>query len=66
MAPTLTIFGSYFPAWTACLIAGCVAGILAHGVLKKSGLVAAVPFPAIFYLMTILLGANVLWMLVFV
>jgi hypothetical protein len=65
MAPTLTVFGSFFPAWAACLIAGCVFAFVIHATLKATGLIAAVPSIAVFYLLTILLGANLSWLAVF-
>lgn len=65
MVPTLTVFGSFFPAWAACLIAGCLICVLTHVALRATGAIAYVPFLAVFYLLTVLLGANLSWLAVF-
>ena len=43
-APTLTIFGSYFPAWLACAIAGIVAAVIARVLIVVLGLDAILPW----------------------
>ena len=65
MAPSITIFGSYFPAWAACLMVGIACAIIAHGVFSASNFLPALPYPALAYGFTILLGANLFWLTVF-
>jgi YtcA family len=42
-APSLTVVGSYFPAWLACGIIGVVAAIVARIVFVATGLVDTLP-----------------------
>jgi hypothetical protein len=42
-APSLTIVGSYFPAWLACGIIGLVAAIVARIVFVATGLADTLP-----------------------
>ena len=65
MSPTITVFGSYFPAWAACLTVGIACAVVAHAVFKASNFLPALPFPALVYSFTILLGANAFWLVMF-
>lgn len=42
-APTLSLFGAYFPNWLLCGVIGVLAAIAARIALVASGLSAAVP-----------------------
>jgi len=42
-APSLTVVGSYFPAWLACGIIGIVAAIVARIVFVATGLADTLP-----------------------
>jgi hypothetical protein len=42
-APSLILFGAYFPAWILCAVAGVVAGVLARVAMVASGLSHALP-----------------------
>ncbi len=37
-APSLVLFGAYFPAWMLCALAGVVAGVVAHFLFALSRL----------------------------
>lgn len=42
-APSLTVVGSYFPAWLACGIIGVVAAVIARIVFVATGLADTLP-----------------------
>ena len=42
-APTLSLFGAYFPVWILCGVVGVLAAAIARSVLVKSGLAESVP-----------------------
>jgi hypothetical protein len=42
-APSLTVVGSYFPAWLACGVIGVVAAVVARIVFVATGLVDMLP-----------------------
>jgi hypothetical protein len=42
-APTLSLFGSYFPMWIPCGVLGVIAAALTRIVLQVTGLSGAVP-----------------------
>ena len=42
-APSLTIVGSYFPAWLACGVIGLVAAIVARIIFVSTGLADVLP-----------------------
>lgn len=42
-APSLTVVGSYFPAWLACGIVGLVAAIVARVIFVATGLADILP-----------------------
>ena len=65
MVAVITIFGSYFPAWIACLLIGLLATLVAYLVLRVFGLLSVIPLPAIFYLLTTLFAAMSTWLLFF-
>jgi hypothetical protein len=42
-APSLILFGAYFPGWILCALAGIVAAIVARTAMVMSGLSDALP-----------------------
>ncbi|PRY20474.1 YtcA family uncharacterized protein [Aliiruegeria haliotis] len=62
---TIVIFGSYFPAWIFCLIAGGILPVAGHVALHRSGIIAAVPFLPVFYVLLWLCGSLALWLAFF-
>ena len=44
---------------------GIACAIIAHGVFSASNFLPALPYPALAYGFTILLGANLFWLVVF-
>ncbi|MXU66050.1 YtcA family lipoprotein [Oceanomicrobium pacificus] len=62
---TIVIFGSYFPAWIFCLLAGLALPIAGHFALLRAGLIPAVPLLPLFYLLLWLSGGLALWLIFF-
>jgi ABC-type dipeptide/oligopeptide/nickel transport system permease subunit len=59
------LFGSYFPAWVLCLVAGIFGVTLVHILLRKTGMLAAMPLLPIFYLLTLVFVGMSTWLLFF-
>jgi len=49
-SPSQNIFGSYFPSWMLCAIAGLFASILVRQVLAGTNVGRSVPVPILVYL----------------
>ena len=62
---SFVLFGSYFPAWVACLMGGIFAVILVHVVLRQTGMLVAMPLLPIFYLLTCLFAGMTTWLVFF-
>jgi YtcA family len=43
-APSLVLFGAYFPAWMFCAVLGIVAAVALRAVFVASGLAAVLPY----------------------
>ena len=65
MDSTFIIFGSFFPAWIAALLAGLGFGVALHLVLRGIGLLDAIPLIALFYVLAVILGSAGTWLLFF-
>jgi YtcA-like protein len=60
--PSLNIFGTFFPSWMLCVIAGVVVAVLAHKVLAAVGLGAEVKPPLLVYPSLGLAAAFLVWL----
>jgi YtcA family len=60
--PSLNIFGTFFPSWMLCVIAGVVVAVLAHKVFAAAGLGAAVKPPVLVYSSLGLAAAFLIWL----
>lgn len=49
-APTQNIFGSFFPSWMVCALAGLVFAAVMHRVFAAAGIDKALPAPLLVYL----------------
>jgi hypothetical protein len=64
-APSLILFGAYFPGWIACGVAGIGAAILARIVMVMSGLASALPLQLFVCTALGMLVAIAVWLLWF-
>lgn len=46
-APSLVLFGAYFPLWLFCMVIGVVASMAASLVLARAGVLGRLPYPTI-------------------
>ena len=61
-APSLILFGAYFPGWILCGVAGVVAAILARIAMVMSGLSNALPLQLLVCIAVGLLVAVAAWL----
>ena len=61
-APTLNLFGSYFPAWMLCAVAGILAAVVIRQILALIGIHEFVPAPLLTYTGFAVSGALLLWL----
>ena len=64
-APTFTVFGSFFPAWIVCTLAGIVATLLTRAVFTRIGLDEHLPVKLLVYVAVMLLWSIGLWFVFF-
>ncbi len=62
-APSLTVAGSYFPAWLACGIAGIVAAIAVRLIFVATGLGDALPYQLFAFTAIGIVIASLIWLL---
>ena len=60
-APTFVVFGSFFPAWIVCALAGLVAALVMRVVFVRIGLDEHLPVRLLVYVGLTLLWAIGLW-----
>jgi hypothetical protein len=61
-APSQTIFGSYFPSWMLCALAGIAGAIVVRAGLGAAGIDKVLPAPLIVYLAFAVFFAYALWL----
>jgi hypothetical protein len=61
-APTLDLFGSYFPAWMLCAVAGILAAVIIHQILALVGIHEYVLAPLLTYTGFAVSAALVFWL----
>ncbi len=61
-APSLILFGAYFPGWILCAVAGIVAAIVARIAMVMSGLSNALPLQLFVCVAVGLLVAVAAWL----
>ena len=61
-APSQTIFGSYFPSWLLCALAGIAGAIVVRVGLGAAGIDKVLPAPLIVYLAFAVFFAYALWL----
>jgi hypothetical protein len=63
--PNVEIVGSYFPGWMVSLLIAVALTGIAHGILRRQGLVHAVGHPALIYPSMVVLFTCLLWLCFF-
>lgn len=48
-SPTLNVFGSFFPSWMLCALAGLILTVVTHRILATTGIDKTVPAPFLVY-----------------
>lgn len=64
-APSLAIFGSYFPGWIVCAVLGVIFAVIARQVLIIVDIDSYLPLPLLVYLAMAVAAAIGLWFLWF-
>lgn len=64
-APAFDVFGSYFPAWIVCTLAGLVATLVSRAVFIRIGLDEHLPVRLLVYLSLTVLWSVGLWFFFF-
>ncbi|MGE7155275.1 YtcA family lipoprotein [Methylorubrum rhodesianum] len=64
-APTFSLFGSFFPAWLVCAIAGIVGALVLRAVLSVIRLDDGIPFKLLTYTCAAVAIDCSLWLLMF-
>ena len=64
-APTVNLFGSYFPAWMLCAVAGILAAVIIRQILSLAGIHEYVLAPLLTYTGFAVSAALLLWLLWF-
>jgi len=62
-APACNVFGSYFPTWMFCALAGVALALVAHRLLMVHGFNKYVPAPLVVYLAFAIAAAFGLWLI---
>jgi hypothetical protein len=64
-SPTQNVFGSFFPSWMLCVLAGLILTVVTHRVLAAADIAQAVPAPFLVYAslaVAYTLAAWLLWL----
>jgi hypothetical protein len=63
VAPSISVFGSFFPAWIVCSLLGVVGAAVARIALARAGLEEFLPARLLVYLAFAILIALAIWRL---
>lgn len=64
-APSIVVFGSYFPAWIVCAVVGVVGAVIARFILARLGVDEFLPLRLVVYLcLAIVFGLGV-WLVAY-
>jgi hypothetical protein len=62
-SPSISIFGSFFPVWILCAVAGVILTAIARVILIRTGIDEYLPVPALVYL-CLAIGSSIgFWLL---
>ena len=62
-APSIVVFGSYFPAWILCAIVGVVGAVIARFLLARLGVDEFLPLRLVVYLCLAIVFGLAFWLL---
>ncbi|MHA6691712.1 YtcA family lipoprotein [Devosia sp. A449] len=62
-APSVPVFGSFFPAWIICAVGGVVLALVVRALLIRLRLDEHLPAPPLVYLCLAISGGIVAWLL---
>ena len=60
-APSFSVFGSFFPAWIVCTLAGLVVTLVVRAIFVRTGLDEHLPVRLLVYVALTILSAIALW-----
>jgi len=61
-APSIVVFGSYFPAWIVCAVVGVLCATVARFLLARLGVDEFLPFRLVVYLCLAIVFGLGLWL----
>ena len=64
-APSMDVFGSYFPAWMICMVPAMLLAFAVHAVLVRVRLASEVGPVAVFYPCLVVLFSSLIWLIYF-
>jgi len=64
LAPSVAVFGAFFPAWMVCAVLGIVLAVVARVLAGAAGLIKPPAPPLLYPMLALLLGA-VAWIFLF-
>jgi hypothetical protein len=64
-APSVAVFGAWFPAWLLCALIGVIVALGARAVMVASGLDAIIPWQLLVCLCCGLIGGCLFWLIGF-
>jgi len=62
-APSVSVLGSFFPAWMICCLVGIVLAVVSYAVFQRVQLHAAIPVPVITYPCLAVLYTFCIWLI---
>lgn len=62
LAPTIDVFGSYFPAWMLCLVIGLLLTVVAHAILSGLRMAEFVRLKLLTYASMSILFTLITWL----
>jgi hypothetical protein len=60
--PSLNIFGTFFPSWMLCAVAGLFAAVVAHKLFAVAGIAPEVKPPLVVYASVALTVTLLIWL----
>lgn len=64
-APSIVVFGSYFPAWILCAVAGVLGAVIARFILARLGVDEFLPLRLVVYLCLAIVFGLGLWLVAY-
>lgn len=61
-SPSISVFGSFFPVWILCAVAGVILTAICRAVFIRSGIDEYLPVPALVYLCLAISSSIGLWL----